>query len=249
MAEKPPPRTPLWQSIAQTLRAEIARGHYQQGDRLPTEAEMAARFAVNRHTVRRAIADLAAAGLVHARRGAGVFVAVKTMDYALGRRVRFHQNLVAAGQLPTREVLRLETRRADGREARELALPEGAAVHVFEGISLADGAPVALSRSVFPADRLPGLLATLQATGSITEALAAEGVADYTRASTRITAKIATATQAASLRLPQWAALLRTEAVNVDAKGHPVEFGVTWFAGDRITLTVTPEDTTAGSKT
>ncbi|MDE3240999.1 MAG: phosphonate metabolism transcriptional regulator PhnF, partial [Paracoccaceae bacterium] len=220
-------RTPLWQSIAGTLRTEIGRGHYRQGDRLPTEAELAARFGVNRHTVRRALADLAAAGLVHARRGAGVFVAAKAMDYAIGRRVRFHQNLAAAGQLPTREVLRLETRHADGREARELGLPEGARVHVYEGISLADGAPMALSRSVFPADRLPGLLATLQATGSVTEALAAEGVADYTRATTRITAKTATATQAAALRLRPGAALLRTEAVNVDAQGQPVEFGVT----------------------
>ncbi|MDE3079773.1 MAG: phosphonate metabolism transcriptional regulator PhnF [Paracoccaceae bacterium] len=241
-------RVPLWQSIAEALRAEIARGHYRQGDRLPTEAELAARFGVNRHTVRRALADLAEAGLVHARRGAGVFVAARAMDYAIGRRVRFHQNLAAAGQLPAREILRLETRHADAREARELRLPEGARVHVYEGISLADGAPVALSRSVFPADRLPGLLATLQATGSVTEALAAEGVADYTRATTRITAKTATATQAAALRLRPGAALLRTEAVNVDAQGQPVEFGVTWFAGDRIALTVSPEDLMTGGR-
>ncbi|MCA1775005.1 MAG: phosphonate metabolism transcriptional regulator PhnF, partial [Loktanella sp.] len=34
----------------------------------------------------------------------------------------------------------------------------------------------------------------------------------------------------------------RTVAVNVDAQGVPVEFGHTWFAGDRITLTVAPDD-------
>ena len=241
MADKSPPRTPLWQSIAETLRAEIARGNYRQGDRLPTEAELAARFAVNRHTVRRALADLAAAGLVHARRGAGVFVAAKAMDYALGRRVRFHQNLAAAGQMPARDILRIETRRADAREARDLHLTEGAMVHVYEGISRADGAPVALFRSVFPAGALPDLPAALRAHSSITEALAAVGVTDYTRASTRITAKAASATQAATLRLPQGAPLLRTEAVNLDASGQPVEFGTTWFAGDRITLTVAPE--------
>ena len=30
-------------------------------------------------------------------------------------------------------------------------------------------------------------------------------------------------------------------AVNVDAAGQPIEFGTTWFAGERVTLTVSPE--------
>lgn len=241
MTEPGVARSPLWKSIAETLRTEIARGHYGPGDKLPTEAGLAARFGVNRHTVRRALADLAASGLVHARRGAGVFIASKPVDYPLGRRVRFHQTLAAAGQMATREILRLETRRADARECAELALPAGAQVHVYEGVSLADRAPVALFCSVFPADRLSALPAALARTRSVTAALAAAGVEDYTRASTRITAKLATATQAATLRLPEGAPILRTEAVNVDAAGRPVEFGRTWFAGDRITLTVAPE--------
>lgn len=236
------PRNPLWTAIATALREEIAQGHYLPGDKLPTEAALSARFGVNRHTVRRALADLEAAGLTHARRGAGVFVAARPMDYPLSRRVRFHQNLAALGLPATREVLRLETRRGDAGECAELGLAAGAAVHVFEGISLADGVPVALARSVFPADRLPGLLDRLGETPTITAALAAEGVADFTRARTRITAKQASATQAAALRLPEGAPILRTEAVNVDAAGRPVEYGRTWFAGDRVALTVTPEE-------
>ncbi len=234
-------RTPLWSSIAATLHADIAGGHYRPGDRLPTEAELAARFGVNRHTVRHALADLAARHLVHSRRGAGVFVAAKPTEYPIGRRVRFHQNVAAAGQLPTKEILRLETRRADLREAEALALPAAAPVHVYEGLSLADGAPVSLFRSVFPADRLPGLLAALADLKSVTAALQAAGIPDYTRASTRLTAKLATATQALHLRIAEGAPILRSVGINIDATGQPVEFGHTWFAGDRVTLTVTPD--------
>ena len=32
--------------------------------------------------------------------------------------------------------------------------------------------------------------------------------------------------------------ILRTLAVNVDPEGQPIEYGRTWFAGDRITLTL-----------
>jgi GntR family phosphonate transport system transcriptional regulator len=200
------PRPALWKSIADTLSAEMAGGHYAPGDRLPTEAQLSARFGVNRHTVRHALATLAEAGLTHSRRGAGVYVTAAPTDYPLGRRVRFHQNLAASGRTASRETLRLETRKADAREAEALALHNGAEVHVFEGLSLADGVPLAMFR-----------------------------------ASTRLTAKAAHGTLALQLRLAEGAPILRSVAVNVDAAGVPVEYGHTWFAGDRVTLTVTPE--------
>ena len=231
-------RSPLWTSIRDQIAADIARGHYGPGCRLPTEAVLSDRFGVNRHTLRRALADLSASGMVHARRGAGVFVQHRPTAYPLGRRVRFHQNLLAAGRIPDRRVLLLETRAANAEEQTALALPEGALVHVYEGLSLADGAPIALFHSIFPAARFPGLLDTLRGNGSITAAFAAHGLTDYTRASTQITAKSATPTLAAQLQLPAGAALLRTVAVNVDASGAPVEFGRTWFAGERVALTL-----------
>lgn len=239
MTADPPPA--LWNAIARTLSDEIAAGHYAPGDKLPTEAQLAARFGVNRHTVRRALASLAGAGRVFARRGAGVFVAARPTDYPLGRRVRFHQNVAASGRTPSRRLSRLETRNADPREAGALALEEGAQVHVVEGVSLADGVALAAFRSVFPAARFPGLLAALERTQSITAALAAEGLADYTRSETRLTAKIARGPLARQLALPEGAPILRSVAVNVDGAGVPVEYGTTWFAGDRVTLTVTPD--------
>ena len=235
------PRAALWKSIADTLLGEIAEGHYRPGDRLPTEAQLAARFGVNRHTVRHAVASLAETGLLHARRGAGVFVASEPQTYPLGRRVRFHQNVAASGRTPSRQFLHLETRACDPAEAEALALVAGTPVHVVEGLSLADGNPIATFRSVFPAARLPGLLDELGKSGSVTAALAACGVADYTRALTRLTAVKARATLALQLRLSEGAPILRSIAINHDPSGHPIEYGTTWFAGDRVELTVMPE--------
>ncbi len=232
------PRTPLWRSIAGTLRAEIAGGHYRAGDKLPTEVLLATRFGVNRHTVRHALADLATTGTVHARRGSGVFVASVPTDYPLGRRVRFHQNVLASGRTPSRQILRIEARASNPREAAALGLAPGDPVHVLEGLTLADGVPLATFRSVFPLQRFPDLPAAITRLQSITQALAEAGVHDYTRQSTRLTAKAADALLARHLRIAEGAPVLRSVAVNADPAGRPVEYGTTWFAGDRTTLTV-----------
>lgn len=234
-------RQPIWKAIYESLTAEIAQGHYPAGSKLPTEAQLAARFGVNRHTVRRALGEMAQAGLVRARRGAGVFVELEPTEYPLGKRVRFHQNLQAAGRVAEREVLALETRFADPTEAEHLGLAAGASVHVYRAISFADRAPINLSTSIFPSERFPNLLLELKETPSITKALASNGVADYTRAQTKITAEPATVTQALQLKVNEGAPLLRTAAVNHDMDGKPVEFGQSWWAADRVTLTLGEE--------
>lgn len=233
--------TPLWSQIATTLRAEISTGQYRPGDRLPTEAALARRFGVNRHTVRHALSGLVEDGTITTKRGAGAFVTRRPTDYPLGKRVRFHQNLAAAGRLPQKVYLHIETRNAAPEEAAALNLTPTDRVHAAEGISLADDLPIAHFRSVFPAAQLPDFPAQLHRTGSVTQALAACGVPDYTRASTRLSARRATAIEARHLMLREGDPVLETVAVNHDPNGAPIEYGRTSFIGDHVTLIITAE--------
>lgn len=237
-------KTPVWKSIHSSLSRDIAEGRYHAGDKLPTEAALSKRFGVNRHTVRRALGQLAKDGIVHSRRGAGVFVAMLPAEYPIGRRVRFHQNLQAAGRMPAKEILSIETRACDRREAEALDLNKGELVHAYYGLSLADEQPIALFRSVFPAQRFPDLPKLLERKRSVTAALKHLGIKDYTRSSTQLTAKLASATQALHLRVTEGAPILRSVGVNVDEDGTPIEYGRTWFAGDRVTLTLNEDDLT-----
>ncbi|MBT3141656.1 phosphonate metabolism transcriptional regulator PhnF [Phaeobacter gallaeciensis] len=234
-------RTPVWKSIAVALTADIAEGRYARGDRLPTESQLAATHGVNRHTVRRALADMSEQGLVHARRGAGVFVTARPTDYPIGKRVRYHKNISANGKIPGKKILTLNTRAADAQEAEALGLVQGDPVHVYDGLSLADGQPIAVFQSIFPADRFPNMLDALQKTHSVTKALQLIGIPDYTREWTRLTARQASPTQALHLRISGGAPVLQSTGLNVDPQGNPVEYGRTWFAGDHVTLTLGSE--------
>ena len=231
-------KTPMWKAIAEALRSDLAEGRYDPGDKLPTEAALAERFGVNRHTVRHGLSALVDEGLIRTRRGAGAFVAATPTDYPIGRRVRFHENLIAAGRRPEKRVLQIEGRSSTEGEAKALQIATRRPVCAYQGLSLADGQPIAIFESLFPLDRLPEITDALSEISSVTEALQVVGIHDYTRASTRLTAVRATATQALHLHLSEGDPLLRSSGVNVDNTGAPIEYGRTWFAGDRVTLTL-----------
>lgn len=228
---------PLWRQILETLRAEIAA--LPAGHRLPSEARLAARFGVNRHTVRRALAALAEAGLVHARKGSGVSVTAQPAEYPIARRTRFRAAMEATGRVPGRQVLSVERQPGNAEECAALALREGAPLIRAEGVTLADGAVIAHFRSAFP--DLPGLAEALGRGEGVTRALAACGVADYTRAWTRLTAVAADGLLAGHLRLRRGDPVMRAVSLNHDPAGRPLEYGITHFAGDRVTLTVSPD--------
>lgn len=65
---------PKHREIYRTLAAEIADGHYNATQRLPSEAQLVRRFGVSRPTAARALRDLQAEGIVERRVGAGSFI-------------------------------------------------------------------------------------------------------------------------------------------------------------------------------
>lgn len=236
-ADDPPAGAPLWRQIADTLRAEAAR--LEPGHRLPSEARLAARFGVNRHTVRRALAALAEAGLVHARRGSGVTVIAPPTDYPISRRTRFHAAMAVSGRVPGRQVLSVETLPGSDAETSALDLPAGTRLIRAEGLTFADGVVIGHFRSVFRA--IPGLAEALGRGEGVTRALAACGIPDYTRAWTRLSAVPADALIALHLRLRRGEPVMRSESLNRDPDQRPLEYGISHFAGSRVTLTVAPE--------
>jgi len=61
---------PRYQQIVADLRGNIERGKYNEGDILPSEAELKEMFAVSRHTIREALRTLRNEGYLETRQGA-----------------------------------------------------------------------------------------------------------------------------------------------------------------------------------
>ncbi|MDW3207215.1 MAG: phosphonate metabolism transcriptional regulator PhnF [Alphaproteobacteria bacterium] len=232
---------PIWRQIAGTLESEIDQGIYEPGDRLPTENELSRRFAVNRHTVRRSMSFLQEMGKVRIEQGRGTFVQSDLVEYPIGERTRFTQNVSESNRLPSKTLLRAEQIRADATVSRNLGIRKGAPVALIEAVSEADGRPIGVATHYFPAKRFAEIIPVFRQTLSITESLKACGVSDYKRFSTRITAIMPTRQIAAHLHQPPTRPVLQTESINVDMDGRAIEYGITHFASDRTQLIVESE--------
>lgn len=230
------PGMAVWRQIAEALATDIDSGAFAPGDRLPTEAELSARFRVNRHTVRRAIGDMSDNGLIRVERGRGTFVAESVVEYPVGDRPRFTEIMVSQQRRPGGRLLRALEIPSDGDVAGALALERGDPAIMIERLSEADGRPLSASTHYFSAQRFPDLIRHYEEENSITRALARCGLTDYLRVSTRVRARRASSDEIRILRLAPNAPILETESINTDPEGVPTEFGVSRFAAVRVEL-------------
>ncbi len=230
----------LWRQIAETLESDIKEQVFAPGKKLPTEAELAERFAVNRHTVRRGIAFLEQEGLLRVEQGRGTFVQERMVDYKLGKRTRFSENIEKQSRIPSGELVRALVLAADATVAKNLQIRKGASVVLIENVGKVDSRPISVAAHHFPARRFPDIIEVYKRTSSITKALAHYGIDDYTRKETRITARLPTANESRLLELPRSQPVLVSENINIDSEGRIIEYGWTRMAAERAQLVVQP---------
>lgn len=240
----------LWSQIVGQLAKDIKSGRYQREERLPTEFQLAQTYGVNRHTIRRALEELVKAGMVRTEHGRGSFVNDEVMDYHIGARPRFSAWVRQQNRTPLGDVLELAEMRLGGlpeavAAGPVLGLTPEAPVILLERVGMADDKPLSLSRHIFSAEKLPGLLSALKTHSSITAALAAIGVHDYTRRWTRVSARLPDSREARLLRMARSDALLVTEAVDETKDGEVLEYGRTVYPSTRVQLVFESEDKAA----
>jgi GntR family phosphonate transport system transcriptional regulator len=228
----------VWRQIGEALAQDIRSKLYGVGEQLPPEAELAAKFSVNRHTVRRAMGALEQDGLVRIEQGRGTFVQEHAIDYAIGRRTRFSENLRSQGMLGHIEVLGSQTVRV-AEIATHLGLERNAQLLRVQLMGKAENRTLSVSEHYFEHARFPELDVKLKATHSVSKAYALYGIGDYTRKWSRITAVLPEEDIARLLGQPKTRPILQIEALNIDADQAPLQYGISRFAGDRVQLMIT----------
>ncbi|UQX00702.1 GntR family transcriptional regulator [Streptomyces sp. RerS4] len=240
-AEGTDPR-PLHARIAADLRDEIMSGVLVAGAKLPSTAQLKARFDASNATIQKAVQRLKDEGLAVGRAGAAV-----TVRESRQRTVRPALSLAPAvagaafpwlagaaeGQAAARSsLLAVEEVEVSGDVAEALGLPEGApAVRRRQLISI-DGEPAELVTSYYPPDIARGTaLAGAQRIRGGTPTVLTELGIPPRRSVDRVSARVATQEQYTALRLPGELPVLRTLRTVYGPDDRPIEVTVMVKAG------------------
>lgn len=192
------------------------------GDRLDGEIGLAGSLGISRATMRRAIEELVARGILARKHGVGTQVLSRPNLRCNGVRSLFDE-LAAAGRSPRSEILTHEVVGAEGAVASALEVAPGTPVTHLERIRLADDVPFALMRNWVPTSlaRLdPGRIEA----GGLYEELRSAGI-QMRVARQSIGALVASPDTARLVGVDAGAALLNIHTVTLADLGHPVELG------------------------
>ncbi|UBH07381.1 transcriptional regulator [Leucobacter sp. Psy1] len=205
------------------------------GEQFPPERQLAESLGVSRMTLRRAIDELIAQGVVRRRQGAGVFALGPKLDQPLAAS-SFTADMLARGMRPGSRVLGFETARAGKHIARRLRLDTDAEVVTVLRLRLADDEPIALEELTVPADLVPGLAAPDLENRSFYELLHERFDIRLAHSAQTIEPTLINAEESVELGVPELSPALLFERTSSGADGVRFEFVRSVYRGDRYKI-------------
>ncbi|QRM32584.1 phosphonate metabolism transcriptional regulator PhnF [Microvirga sp. VF16] len=215
---------PLWRQVQAELERDIKKGELAAGDRLPTEAELALRFDVHRHTVRRALDALRDKELIRVEHGHGIYVRERTVAHEVTPEGRLSATIRQLSRSNDRKVLGSKRVQADQTVSRALRLRSRSPVQRVDLLGGINGIPATLSAMYFPLPRFIGIENYIDETGSISTSLARLGVDKYQRKETRISARMPSRAEAELLDQARTLPVMTILSLDVDEHGQPIAY-------------------------
>ncbi|MFJ6675632.1 GntR family transcriptional regulator [Actinosynnema sp. NPDC091369] len=213
----------------------MAEQELPPGSPIPSERDLAQQYGVSRITVRAAVGQLVAEGLLTRAKGRGTFTARRRMDVQLYLE-SFTDDMRRRGMIPATEVVvcREETPSPEAAAALGLLPPEPACRLVR--VRLADGVPLAVERGWYNPRVVPDL-DQHDLTASLYTLIADTYGVQLDHAAQTVWAEGADPETAKLLGVRTGSSLLVFRRVS-SSRGRPVEDMTSWYRGDLYQVTM-----------
>ena len=202
------------------------------GEQFPPERQLAETLGISRMTLRRAIDELVAKGMVRRRHGTGVFALGPKLDQPLAAS-SFTEDMLARGMRPGSHILSFDTAEAGAHVARRLHIAEGDEVIAILRLRLADDEPIALEELHVPSALVPGLSADDLEDQSFYELLRRNFGIRLNHSVQTIEPTLLDAAEAKHLGVEELSPALLFERISRGADDRPFEFVRSVYRGDR----------------
>jgi GntR family transcriptional regulator len=236
---QPPPvdpqlAAPLYHQVFAWMRDRIHDGTYGSNTILPSEQELCARFGVSRITVKRALNELAATGMIMRYRGRGTVVTWNaTTPVVKGSFDNLLESVRLMGLHTEIELLEARPVAARGEIADLMGVPAGTEVHRALRLRRLEKEPFSWLLTHVPADIAATWTDEELATQPLNALLARAGHEAH-EAEQWISARAAEPAQAAALKVMPGAPLLHVQRVMRARGGRVIEVLGAWYRPDRF---------------
>lgn len=228
---------PIYEQIQSWMQEQIVNGVWPERYKLPSEADVAAELEVSRGTVRKAIADLAAKGLLVRTHGRGTFVAPKALEQPLAdQMVTFSEDLISRGIPFQTSVVEQGIVPADRRVAARLRLQPGRPVFVLKRLRMVNDTPLILLHNYVVKDVCPGIEKMDFAHVRLFELLEDHYGLQIDHGRRTFQAQVADETTGALLDLVEGDPVMHIEQQTFLPNDQLIEFSDLWLRGDQFRL-------------
>jgi GntR family transcriptional regulator len=227
------PRADRARQVADVLRQQIHAGAYP--DALPPEHVLAAEFAVSRNTVREALAVLKNERLIDRGPKVGTHVAQRKYSHGLDALLGLKETFKNLGEVRN-EVRAAMPVTAPPSVARRLGLEPGEQAVFIERLRYLGDLPLSLDLTYLAPDIGEQVLRHPLETNDVFALIEEVSGQRLGSASLALEAIPADAHSAATLQVPDGAALLMLERLTSLDDGRPVDLEYIRMRGDRITM-------------
>jgi GntR family transcriptional regulator len=224
------PGQKLYVAVVDALRREIETGRFAETQLLPAERELCTLLDVSRTTLRKAIADLIAEGVLFHRHGAGTFIhrATPRVEQPSSRLTSFTEDMRLRGLEASSRELERGVFLPTPEEATMLGVRPNERVFRLGRLRLADGSPMAIEHAAVPLHYLPE---SDSVGASLYEALSARGFKPM-RGLQRLRATMISNAEADLLGVAPDSPALYIQRIAYLADGSCVEFTKSWYRAD-----------------
>lgn len=231
---------PKYLQISTWLKEAIQLKRYKIGEKLPPEIELARMCSVNRNTLRQAIGELTAEGLLQKVKGVGTFVAsVESVPvrHKLNRISSFSLELQQSGVRERTRVIEKSVETPSKTIADNLALGPDSPVIKVRRVRFGSDLPLIYEETYMPGDLFDGILEK-DLTGSMYEIFTRDFGIVLARSEQTIRAINLNKEIASHLGLKPNSAALYSESMTYNDRNMPVEVLYSYFRGDKYVFEV-----------
>ncbi|WP_256354485.1 GntR family transcriptional regulator [Variovorax sp. dw_308] len=226
--------TVLHRQLFVLLKEQIVSGRLRNGDKLPTQDALCTQFSVSRITVRRALTDLEAEGLVRNEQGAGAFVTAEQPAPNQLLNLGFVDDLRRQSAETTVKVLSLDHQRCPYTVAQALRIDTSAsALHVVR-VRSRSRLPVMLLDAWIPQEVAASVTREALRSRPLYELIA--GGDNLGRVVQQVNAALADPVVAAALQVEVNSAVLKVERLLHRRDDVPIQFMTVWSTPQRTRL-------------